>query len=256
MRQLSCLLQKEILELVRTKRALVLLIVFSVFGMQNPALAKLTPWMISLMGSSLAEQGITLGAVSVTSITAWTQYFKNLLMEYILILAMFSGVFAQEYQSGTLINLLTKGVSRGKVALSKLITVLLSWSVCYWLAFGVSLGYTAYFWVNALPGGIWLAAICAYVLGIWFLTLEMAFASTLPNGMYALLLTGGVFAACYALGMLPALARLLPPRLGEGLSLLTGDMQPSDFLPALWIALALSAVQSALCVAGIQRKQL
>jgi len=256
MRQLPCLLQKEFLELVRTKRALVLLIVFGIFGMQNPALAKLTPWMISLMGSSLAEQGITFGAVSVTSITAWTQYFKNLLMEYILILAMFSGVFAQEYQSGTLINLLTKGVSRGKVALSKLITVLLSWSVCYWLAFGVSLGYTAYFWVNALPGGIWLAAICAYVLGIWFFTLEMAFASTLPNGMYALLLTGGVFAACYALGMLPAFARLLPPRLGEGLSLLTGDMQPSDFLPALWIALALSAVQSALCVAGIQRKQL
>lgn len=256
MRQLSYLLRKEFLELVRTKRALVLLIVFGVFGMQNPALAKLTPWMISLMGSSLAEQGITLGAVSVTSITAWTQYFKNLLMEYILILAMFSGVFAQEYQSGTLINLLTKGVSRGKVALSKLITVLLSWSVCYWLAFGVSLGYTAYFWVNALPGGIWLAAICAYVLGIWFFTLEMAFASTLPNGMYALLLTGGVFAACYALGMVLALARLLPPRLGEGLSLLTGDMQPSDFLPALWIALALSAVQSALCMVGIRKKQL
>ena len=29
-----------------------------------------------------------------------------------------------------------------------------------------------------------------------------------------------------------------------------------ESLPALWIALALSAVQSALCVAGIQRKQL
>lgn len=256
MKQLRLLLKKEFLELFRTKKALVLLIVFGIFGMQNPALAKLTPWMISLMGSSLAEQGITFGAVSVTSITAWTQYFKNLLMEYILILAMFSGIFAQEYQSGTLINLLTKGVSRGKVALSKLITVLLCWSVCYWLAFGVSLGYTAYFWVNALPSGIWLAAICAYVLGIWFFTLEMAFASTLPNGMYALLLTGGVFAACYALGMVPALARFLPPRLGDGLALLTSDMQPSDFLPALWISLALSAVQSALCVAGIQRKQL
>ena len=71
-----------------------------------------------------------------------------------------------------------------------------------------------------------------------------------------LLLTGGVFAACYALSMLPALARLLPPRLSDGLALLTGDMRASDFLPALWIALALSAVQSALCVAGIQRKQL
>ena len=66
MRQLSYLLRKEFLELVRTKRALVLLIVFGIFGMQNPALAKLTPWMISLMGDSLAKQGITFGAVTVT----------------------------------------------------------------------------------------------------------------------------------------------------------------------------------------------
>ena len=256
MRQLTLLLKKELLELIRSKRALVLLIVFGVFGMQNPALAKLTPWMISLMGDSLAKQGITFGAISVTSITAWTQYFKNLLMEYILILAMCSGIFAQEYQSGTLFNLLTKGVSRAKVAGSKLLTVLLSWSVCYWLAFGISLGYTAYFWENALPSGIWLAAISAYVLGVWFLTLEMAFASALSSGMYALLLTGGVFAACYALGMLPALSRFLPPRLSEGLALLTGGMKPPDFLPALWIALALSAAQSALCMVGIRRKQL
>jgi hypothetical protein len=74
--------------------------------------------------------------------------------------------------------------------------------------------------------------------------------------MYALLLTGGVFAACYALSLLPALTRFLPLRLSDGLALVTHDMHASDFLPALWIALALSAVQSALCVAGIQRKQL
>ena len=255
MKQLSLLLQKEMTELIRTKKAMILLIVFAIFGILNPALAKLTPWMLQLMGESLADQGNTIGHITVDALTAWTQYFKNMMMEHILILAMFSGIFAQEYQSGTLINLLTKGVSRAKVAGSKLITVLLSWSVCYWFAFGISLGYTAYFWENALPSGIWLAAISAYVLGIWLVTLEMAFASVLSSGMYALLLTGGVFAACYALSMLPALARFLPPRLGEGLALLTGDMHTPDFLPALWIALALSAVHSALCIAGIQRKQ-
>lgn len=256
MKQLSLLLQKELTELLRTKKALVLVIVFAIFGIMNPALAKLTPWMLSLMGGTLAEQGITIGAISVDALSAWTQYYKNLLMEYIVILAVFSGVFAQEYQSGTLINLLTKGVSREKVALSKLLAVLLCWSVCYWLAFSVTLGYTAYFWENALPLGIWLGAVGAYVLGVWLLTLELAFASAFSSGMAALLGAGGVFVVFYALSMLPALTRFLPPRLSEGLSLLTGALTAADFLPALLLALALSLVQSALCLFGIRRKQL
>jgi len=256
MRQLILLLRKELLELIRTKRAMVLLIVFGIFGILNPALAKLTPWMLSLMGESLAEQGITFGAITVDALTSWTQYFKNLMMDYILILAMFSGIFAQEYQSGTLVNLLTKGVSRGKVAGSKLLAVLIAWSVCYWLTFSITLGYTAYFWDNALPSGIWFAAICAYMMGVWLLSLELAFASALSSGMYALLLTGGVFALFLALGMLPQLVRFLPSHLGDGLGLLTGDMTTSDILPALWVSLALTAVQSALCVVGIRKKQL
>ena len=43
MKQLRLLLEKEFLELFRTKKALVLLIVFCIFGIMNPALAKLTP---------------------------------------------------------------------------------------------------------------------------------------------------------------------------------------------------------------------
>jgi len=256
MRQLLLLLRKELLELVRTKRAMVLLIVFGIFGILNPALAKLTPWMLSLMGESLAEQGITFGAITVDALTSWTQYFKNLMMEYILILAMFSGIFAQEYQSGTLVNLLTKGVSRGKVAASKLLAVQLTWTVCYWLTFLITLGYTAYFWENALTNGIWLAAACAYMMGVWLLSLELAFASALNSGMYALLLTGGVFALFFALSMLPQLSRFLPSHLGDGLGLLAGDMSASDILPALWVSLALSAVQSALCLVGIRKKKL
>ena len=77
MRQLSLLLRKELLELVRTKKAMVLLIVFGIFGILNPALAKLTPWMLSLMGESLAEQGITIGAISVTALWGMLQNLSH-----------------------------------------------------------------------------------------------------------------------------------------------------------------------------------
>jgi ABC-2 type transport system permease protein len=212
--------------------------------------------MLGLMGSSLADQGITIGAITVDALTAWTQYFKNLLMEYILILAVFSGMFAQEYQSGTLVNILTKGISRGKVAAAKLTSALLSWGVCYWLAFFITLGYTAYFWSGALMHGVWFAAVCAYLMGAWLLTLELAFASVFSNGMYALLCTAGVYAVCYALSMIPALTSVLPTRLGDGLALLTGDRTAADFLPAVWVSLALSAANAALMTFGFSKKQL
>lgn len=256
MKQISVILRKESLELLRTGKAALLLIVFSIFGIMNPALAKLTPWMLQLMSGALSDQGITIGVVTVNALTAWTQYFKNLLMEYILILALFSGIFAQEYQSGTLVNLLTKGISRGKVAAAKLSSVLLSWSVCYWLAFFITLGYSAYFWQDALTSGIWLAAVSAYLLGVWFLTLELAFASVFSNGMYALLCTGGLYMACYALSMIPSLSVWLPTRLGEGFALLTGALTARDFLPAVWVALALSAINAAMMVLGFSKKQL
>lgn len=256
MKQYSVMIQKELTELLRTGKVTLLVIVFSIFGILNPALAKLTPWMLGLMGGSLAEQGITIGPITVNALTAWTQYYKNLLMEYILILAVFSGMFAQEYGSGTLVNILTKGVSRGKIAAAKLTGALLSWSVCYWLAFFITLGYSAYFWGGALMNGVWLAAVCAYLMGIWLLSMELAFASVFSSGMYALLCTAGVYAILYALSMIPALAAYLPTRLGDGLALLTGDRLADDFMPAVWISIVSSAVNAGLMALGISRKQL
>ncbi len=154
MKQIGTLLKKEFTELFRTGKATVLLIVFVIFGVMNPALAKLTPWMLSLMSSSLADAGITIGNITVDAMTAWTQYFKNLFMEYILVLALFCGTLTNECQSGTLVNLLAKGLPRWKVIATKFLSLLAVWSVCYWLTFAVTFGYSAYFWITPLPG-IW-----------------------------------------------------------------------------------------------------
>ena len=46
-------LKKEWMEAVRTGRLGILLLVFVLFGIMNPAMAKLTPWMMELMADSL-----------------------------------------------------------------------------------------------------------------------------------------------------------------------------------------------------------
>ena len=50
-------LKKEWMEWSRTGRLLVLVLVFLVLGIMNPALAKLTPWMMEMLSESMAVWG-------------------------------------------------------------------------------------------------------------------------------------------------------------------------------------------------------
>lgn len=256
MMQFNVFIRKEFIELFRTGKAAVLLIVYSIFGIMNPALAKLTPWMLSLMSESLADQGVVIGSIAVNALTAWTQYFKNMFMEYVLVLALFSGIFSAEFQSGTLINILTKGLPRWKTVAAKWTVMLVCWSVCYWLTFGITFGYSEYFWGNSSLSGLGLSVFCPYLLGIWILSLELVFASFFRSGVNAFLSTGAIYASVYALGGIPVFSAWLPVRLDSSFSLLTGALTPADFPVALIVAAVLSVANIALAIAVFQKKQL
>lgn len=256
MKQFNVFMRKEFTELFRTGKAALLLIVYSIFGIMNPALAKLTPWMLSLMSESLADQGVVIGSMTVNALTAWTQYFKNMFMEYVLALALFCGIFSTEFQSGTLINILTKGLARWKTVAAKWVVMLACWSVCYWLTFGITFGYSAYFWSNANLSGLMFSVFCSYVLGIWLLSVELAFSAFFRSGIYALIGTGAIYTAAYALGVIPALSAWLPVRLDSSFSLLTGALASADFTVALCIAAILSVLNVALAIAAFQKKRL
>ena len=256
MNQLSALMKKEFTELLRTNKAAVLLIVFTIFGVLNPALAKLTPWMLGLMSQTLAEQGVTIGSVTVDAMTAWTQYFKNLFMEYVLVLALFCGTLTAECQSGALVPLLTKGLPRWKVIAAKFAVLLVCWSVCYYLTFSVTFGYSAFFWDNSIARHLGLAAFCPYLLGVWLLSLVVLFSAFFNSGMYVLLAAGAAYGVCYALGAFPALAPYFPTRLDAAFSLLGGALAPGDFTAAIAVTAALSALNGFLAAAGFQKKQL
>lgn len=61
MRVLTAFIQKEVVELYRTGKLALLLILFILFGIMNPAMAKLTPWIMEMSAESLAESGMVLG---------------------------------------------------------------------------------------------------------------------------------------------------------------------------------------------------
>ena len=63
-------------------------IIFVLFGIMNPAMAKLTPWLLQTMADSLEATGITLSEYTVTAMDSWVQFFKNMPMAMLVVLVM------------------------------------------------------------------------------------------------------------------------------------------------------------------------
>ena len=55
---MKAFLRKEWMEMTRTGRLLILTVIFLLFGIMNPAIAKLTPWLMDMMKESIAESGL------------------------------------------------------------------------------------------------------------------------------------------------------------------------------------------------------
>ena len=256
MRQLTAFIKKEFMELVRTGKVYILLILFVIFGIMNPAIAKLTPWMFELFSESLKESGINITQVEVTAMTSWQQYFKNMSMELIVIVVMFYSIVTHEIQKGTLINMLTKGLSRWKVIISKAIIAAASWSICYWLCFGITYGYNAYFWDNSIAANIGLAALGSYSYGLWLISLIILASAFLSSGTGVLLSTGGVYVLSSLVSMVPDISAYLPTKLTAGYELVSGTCAAGGYSKAFIITAAFIMINLVLGVLSFNRKKI
>ena len=239
MRDFVAFLKKEMLECLRSGKLLILGALFLGFGIMNPAVAKMTPWLLELMAEEMAESGMTVTAVTVDALTSWTQFYKNIPMALIAFVLLTGSSFTKEYESDTLILLLTKGLSRTKVLAAKAAVLTALWSAGYWLCFAVTYGYNAYFWDNGIAKSLAFAALCYWLFGVLVVALTVFFSTLLRGYGTVLLAVGSSTLALYLLGLLPSLKHLLPLALTDGMSLLAGAKAPGDLLPAVLFTAAL-----------------
>lgn len=233
MRQLVTFTKKEFIELNRTNKLLVLGIVFLLFGIMNPGIAKLTPWLMETMANELESSGLFVKEVVVTALDSWMQFFKNIPMAIIVFILMFSGILTNEYQKGTLVNMVTKGLSRWKIIASKLIVMLVAWSIGYWMCFGVTYVYNEYYWDNSIAKNLLPSVFVIYILGIWFITMIILFSSIFRTNSSVAIMTAVVFGVMYVLSMIPDIEKYLPVKLIDASSMPMGVGMPKDFVAAL-----------------------
>ena len=244
--------KKEFCESVRTYKFFVICIVFLILGMMNPLTAKLTPELLS----SLLPEGMIMNVPEPTAMDSWMQFFKNLPIGLVAAVILFSGMLTSEISRGTLINVLTKGLSRSSIILSKFFTSALIFTIAYLLCFGVSYGYTAYFWSNNTSHLIFSIS-CLWIFGI-LLMASLSLGGVLFESSYGpLLFTGGITICFFLLSFLPKLQKCVPIKLAsDNMSLLSGEAAVSDFTWSIVVSCILILLFVAAAVAIFNKKQL
>ena len=256
MKGFAAFFRKEMRELIRTKRLMLLLIVFVVFGIMNPAIAKLTPKIIEMEAESLASMGIEIGEIQVTALDSWTQFLKNIPMTLIVFLLMMSGIYTAEYSKGTLIPLLTKGLSRSAVVLSKYAVMLLTWSAGVWLCYGITYYYSDYYWNNCVVRNLPFAGFCWWLFGVLMIGCIVFFSSFAGSGAQVLLGTGGVYVGMMFAGMYENAKEYLPTRLCDSMPLFSGELVPYDYRMAVSITAVAAFILIPAALTLTKRRQL
>lgn len=256
MRQLLAFTKKEWMELSRSGKLLILLVIFFLFGIMNPAIAKLTPWMYEIMAESLQENGLIVQEIKVDAMTSWIQFYKNVPIGLIIFVILFGSTLTGEYQSGTLICVLTKGLVRWKVLGAKGISMLGMWTICYWLCFGVTCGYNDFFWGNRDVPSVFFGAVCIYLLGVWCLALILLMSALFRSTTSVLLAVGGVYAGCYVLSLFPKLNEYMPTGLMSSGQLLGGIVTTGDFIKAIVVTCVSSAAAVIVGVIVFNRREI
>lgn len=256
MRSFLAFFKKELMESARSGKFMILGILFFVFGVMNPAIAKLTPWLLDVLSESLAESGMTVTAVTVDALTSWTQFFKNIPMALIAFVLLYGGIFTKEYESGTMILVLTKGLARSKVVLAKTLVMLSVWTGGYWLCFAVTYAYNAYFWDNGIAVGLMPAAMHWWFFGIFTVCLCVLFSVLSKNSAGVLLGTGGAVALSYVLEFFPKIAKALPTALMQSAALMIGAQEAGEYTGAVVLTAALSVACLCVSIPIMNKKQL
>ena len=174
MKSLLAFIKKEMMEQRRSGKGLILGILFILLGIMSPAIAKMTPWLMEMMADTLSGSGLIFTSVSVSALDSWTQFFKNMPIGLIAFVLIESSIFTREYQTGTLVLSLTKGMERYKVVAAKTVVMVFLWTFSYWLCAGITYGYTAFFWENAVAQHLLFSLTCWWAFGLFAVALITA----------------------------------------------------------------------------------
>lgn len=139
MSKFIALIKKEYLELLRTQKLMILVIIMLFIALASPITAKLIP---DILGN-MELNGIVIKVPTPTWADAVDQFMKNLgQFGIIVIILLFSGSVADEKQKKMFEIVLTKPIRRASIISSKISVALITVITLFWGAVLIFIAYT------------------------------------------------------------------------------------------------------------------
>jgi ABC-2 type transport system permease protein len=197
----KALVTKEFTEILRTYKIYVIPVIFLIFGLISPIIAKVMP---ELFESMVTE--FTIEIPPPTWKDAFSQFFKNLTQMGILAVILTNiGIVADEKSRGTVWLVLSKPVSRHAFVLSKLVATLGLVLASLTLSYIACLYNTSVLFPD-VEIGLTLRATLIFAVYMIFITSLTIFASTITSSNIA---AGGIsILGLFFISILPSLHRV------------------------------------------------
>ncbi len=247
-------LRKELVQMWRTKRLLVIAGVFGLFGMASPVMAYFMPQMFKAIPGAEQFAGLI---PQPTVVDALAQYSKNI-TQFGFILAIFLGMsaVAGEKERGTASLVLSKPMTRWAFVTSKFAAQLLGYGMGFLLAMG-----GAYFYIVVLFGAFNFGdmALITFLLLAWLLPfVALTLVGSVIGGTTSIAAGIALVASIVLLllGNIPQYGSLMPSGLTAWVGQIGAGTASAPNGGALAASLAMCAVGLVIAIAVFERQEL
>lgn len=244
--------KKEFIENMKNYRFLIMFAVFLIFGITSAFLAKFTPEILSALAADMEMSS------KPVALDAWKQFYKNISgVGFSAFIILYGSCLSSEYSKGTLVLMVTKGLSRSAVIFAKYTVAAVLMTISYWASFATTYGYTAYLWQGTTLSHVALAAFSLWVIGFLYLSILMLGCVIFKQTFTSILFAGGVIAIISLLGMIKPLSKFSPFILtSKNLDLISGTATISEFITPMVISVIMTFVGLLIAIKLFNKKQL
>lgn len=173
------------------------------------------------------------------------------------VIILYGSCLSGEYSKGTLVLMVTKGLSRKDVIFAKYTVAAVLMTISFWGSYAFTYGYTALLWPDTELSNVALAACALWIVGFLYLSILMVGCVLFKQTFTGILFTGGMVAVISLLGIIEPLAKFSPFNLTtQNIDLISGIAAPSDFIMPVLTSVAMSILGLLLAVKLFNAKAL
>ncbi len=244
--------QKEWQEIVKTLRWIILTTVFLLFGIASPIAAKYMNELVAGIGE------LQIQLPDPTIVDSYLQFFKNMYGLAILVVMMtFMSTVVEEKVRGSVLLVLTKGLSRPSFLLQKFLASVLFFTVVYGLSIMAHLYYTSLlFPMQTITQGI-TPFLLFWIYGVFLLSVTLLCSTISKTHTLAAVASFVSFILVSFSSQIPKIGVFLPGSLQSiGVEMITLGSQPSSLGTTLFCALFLTIMLLVLTILIFVRQEL